>query len=913
MERIDIREIRMGKWHIPKKNDIFNNNGENAFQAIGYFDMLEVKSANKEGEHPLKNAYEQSYRISSSLDAGFSVQEIKAFTNIITEIKHDTILEKDARKGFTKEQIDNFWEDESLVLYISMVHLDIECSLEKVTDTIRKIFTGEKYLYYITFDYSGIVILTKDISFDRYVKCLFQLNYLNGNLVRDTFSVFSFDKNRLQRLFEIYSREEIKKESVKDTKKYLISVNISVKEYEEFFEFERELEKFENNYQCRSRKTWLLGRHDISIVNENENNFLWLTYIQYLLNKYSSDTYSAFWTYESFIKVEDFREKEADIKKDDSTANKWDEANRYLRNVYEDFCNKIKENNYNIYFVPVKEVMESVFSILKNGFAEDFIICIYQSFIDFMGYLTGKIDEENRQQNPEVIYRDEFENCFSNYFTCLNALVNSAMHSDRQFIQATAFNAIIYDVPPKMMAFYVAVVYNIQKIIWMDNDSKYTFFLTPGFNDEISVKIISYREKELPKDRILKVSINEKSLYNPEIVIRSMAHEIAHYVGDGCRKRDIRKKYILKTLIFITLNQALDKVFPMDNDFYDLVEDIMCLTETWKGFCIDKSNYSSDLEWLHREVLDFIIEDREVSDKIHCYVHNKSENIQLKTYIEKVYDVEAEQGGFYFPNMEQELSDFDIEYLGRLMISDINKKMENIRECVRYNRLPVDKETILGNHNMNDYMRVLISLYSETYADLQMILLLNISYDDYLLEFIHNEGFEVDGIENDEDIFRMAVISKLFQDIGLWTERKNQETEVKILDNRLKIQKEAMNSLEPDTGKKVEKIKKKLFQDRREKLWEEKDTHIVFGDSLLETAYPNVQLYHYLCECLMASADQFCSNEEKIGCILKLRDVVKTLQDFEDIHKVYDVICSVVLEYKKELIDNAKQKLNGKT
>ena len=83
---------------------------------------------------------------------------------------------------------------------------------------------------------------------------------------------------------------------------------------------------------------------------------------------------------------------------------------------------------------------------------------------------------------------------------------------------------------------------------------------------------------------------------------------------------------------------------------------------------------------------------------------------------------------------------------------------------------------------MNDFMRTLISLYSETYADLQMILLLDISYDNYLKEFIQDEELDIERIEDsDEDLVRIAVISKLMQDVGLWTELTMEDVRAKKL------------------------------------------------------------------------------------------------------------------------------------
>ena len=205
MGNIDIREIRMGKWHVPKSSDIFGSgDGNDFFLAMGYFDMLEVKATKtKEGEGPLMQAYTNTYRIASEADLKHSVQEIKAFTNIVDSSGNDVESSADMKRGFTKEEIDKFWKDESLPMYISMVHLDLEHCLDDIIRKICKIFKGRNYLYYITFDYSGIIVLAKNDTVKEYARKLLKLNYFCQNEMRiqDTFSVFSFNKRSLKTLF----------------------------------------------------------------------------------------------------------------------------------------------------------------------------------------------------------------------------------------------------------------------------------------------------------------------------------------------------------------------------------------------------------------------------------------------------------------------------------------------------------------------------------------------------------------------------------------------------------------------------------------------------------------------------------------------------------------------------------------
>ena len=138
-------------------------------------------------------------------------------------------------------------------MYISMVHLDLEHCLDDIIRKICKIFKGRNYLYYITFDYSGIIVLAKNDTVKEYARKLLKLNYFCQNEMRiqDTFSVFSFNKRSLKTLFYKYAQKGNGKKDIKDEDKdkgedkYLISVNISVKDLGLYQKFKKKLKKFE--------------------------------------------------------------------------------------------------------------------------------------------------------------------------------------------------------------------------------------------------------------------------------------------------------------------------------------------------------------------------------------------------------------------------------------------------------------------------------------------------------------------------------------------------------------------------------------------------------------------------------------------------------------------------------------------
>ncbi|NBJ91384.1 hypothetical protein [Parablautia muri] len=863
--KIDSREFRLGKWNIPRNEKADYPIGD-MYYALGYFDILGIEKIKESEHHLLTQAYESSYRRKEVFQSDFFVQEIKAFTNI----------SKNPEVGFEAEQIKDFWEDDSILLCFSMLQLYLKNDVESILRKIREVFTSVKYLYYFTFDYSGIVILAKNISIKDYMELLFKINYSNKKdvkLVKDTFSIYGLRKENLKAIFEKFSENQWSKENVlkylNDKEEYEIVVNISVQNYSAYKFLEKDLHDFEKKYGYTSESFKLSGRHDISVVNR-KTDMGWLLFIQYLLNLYTGKSVGDFYAYESFIKVglkEEYPDQKSDFKIYDPLVNR-------IKNAQEEFVEKAKECGYDSYCIPVKEVSASIISLLHNGFAEDFVICIYQPFIEFLEYLHSKMEEQIENEKANIQYSEAFDKCFCSYYDGLNALVNSAMHADRQFIRATSFSNIFYDVPPKIMAFYVAIIYKTMGIMQTSGEKKYTFFMSPSFSDEVNVKIISYDEVEMPCDRLLKVSINERSLYNPKAVIRRMTHEIAHFVGGPLRKRSLRMEKIIDTIVYIILRQTLYIDFKLDSSFINLKKKIVTNIINDYGINCESKNYSNDLKELYRQIIRYMTHsETTVHEEIRKYVFQKIEDLLREgkyTYFSKIIERENESNGCGVIDSfhsELQLTLIQKEYLSKLILKDIVREM-SILSGEKSSKSIVNSmgNTILrGDKPLKKYIRGLISLYSETYSDLQMILLLKISYEDYLNGFIDDEKIDVYSLKkNNEDISRIAVTSQLMQEKEKWE-----------------------SELAPKMPEKTKLL------------------HTYIKEFQAETKYDgnpykaqNQNLKEYLKACLELSEEYY---EKKQADILELREVLHTLVKYEDAKRVYSTICSVISKYCETL------------
>lgn len=956
---LDIRIIRLSKCHIPKSSTILQNQPiTNQYLAIGYFDMVDVIEVKTSKDiHPLFAAYKNSYRWDAKIDLlmkEYSTQELIVFTNV-------------GEGGFEKQQIERFWSRDFDLRFISMIHVDNEIAehnsekLNHIIDTINLLFKGKEYLYYYSFDYSGIVLLANDMKITDYLSSLFYLNYKLDNktvLIRDSFSLCGINRQLIKEYSKLENQEDnvqeiqFNKDYWKET--YTVVTNIGILDYTNYNSFYDELK---SRFKSTAFDNYgLLGRQDVSIVN-SEADLKWLLIVQGLLDKYTSSNEESFYSYETFIKVnisnisqtftsQDINRSQTKLYKnntddtyrsaENALSNRYttlkEKFDMYIKDQNGNVTNKTKKEQYNgEYLAPLNAVKYSILSILKNGFAEDFVICMYQSFLEFLDYLIEKVSDDEDDL-------EAFDNTFNEYFRSLNSLVNSAMHSERQFVQATVFNAIIYDIPSKVMALYVAIIEDMKQIVADEKDKRYTFLLTPSFSNEISVNVISYEKEKPPHDRILRVSINEQTLYSPNAVIRRMAHEVAHYVGDNLRCRTIRKRQIMFSVVHLLLYHLLPKCLynEMRSELTEKITD--CLIKD--RFPLHENNYSKSLNDLAGEVLGYFYSGHEIKKFIHDNIKksihilnegNDDEKKKFKDYfLQVIQSLNGEENSIFQRILnERSFTEIEIEVLSNIIVSDIYAEINILHIHNNLSFLPYVYELLpssisetgegfLNKVSLSLYTTKLVSVYSETFADMQMILLLNLTYKQYIIGFVCEEDIDIERFElNFEDSMRICVITKLMEEVGFWnipTEEEcfndyvdeDKRAQLNLFHNKVQQQIQIVrNTLVTDDEYNVlDKLKDSVqkFKENTECKLEKKtvksnnDSSIYVKDLLFSPLWLALEVY--LMHCLQKSIEHYNENCDEI---IKLRKKVAIIEDSKDIKKVFCTICDEISKYKRRL------------
>lgn len=964
-KKIDIRIIKLSKWQIPKSEDIFSYHGQekNAFLSIGYFDMIEVQEVTgSELDHPLLRAFYSSHRHQNEKDdessqyehlmKNYTTQELILFTNI-------------GEEGFSKRKIESFWKTDSLLTFVSLIHVDNDTTngsspeVNDLIDRINRIFNRKNYLYYFSFDYSGIVILAKNMSIQQYLKVLFQLNFENEDnnrkWIRDSFSLYGLDKRILRECFSLLKEKKSIKELIPElyrNDQFSAAVNIGVQNYAHYRDFYDELKNDSFYTKGVVDEYGLLGRHDISIVN-NSADLEWLIWIQYLLNKYTIKSEqnledSLFSTYETFVKL-----KEPPVYGDMIIGVK-NEAYQCAANHLDKLCNRLEKNLLNNrerycgeYISPIRAVKYSILSILKNRFAEDFVLCMYQSFVEFLSYLIEKTE-------LEVDDVSAFDKTFNEYFRGLNSLVNSAMHSERQFVQATAFNAIIYDVPSKIMAFYVATIQELQNLVRSEKDKRYTFLLTPSFREQIFVRVISYKKEKPPHDRILMVSISERSLYNPSQVIHCMAHEVAHFVGDELRNRNMRKQCLISSLVHLILCDLFPRFFYFSEKFDSLKKDIIKEFTSW-DFYLEQGNYSDDLDNLASIIPAEFHKNANIKELIKKFIANEIEgcsNQEQKKNIEEFVSYISKQETGMDSNMFKSIIVKETEYtcdeicvLTNLIWEDMYRRISEIYSDVSVDifmgellpsSVPQLGSGILKKVPISEYLVALKSAYSESFADIQMILLLGITYEKYLISFVSEEQLDISIFETStEDVLRVVAVVMIMKYVKFWeiprkadlfkdfhdTEQNSKnEKELKrrmykeLIDFHTIIQKKIEiieNTIDFDNAevldelcKKVQKYKKVICAGEKmdENCHRDSDEYIQLddplGDDLLTPLV--VELLKYLKKCVDQSVEHYA---QKTDDIIMLKKTIDPVIACDNIKQVFFKVCQEIDKYKSSLFN----------
>ena len=874
-------------------------------EMLEYFDVLEVAPADR--ELPLLSAYQQ-YRSSMGQEEYISSRQVLfAFTDVVPDSGSD---------GFTREEIKTFWECNSEpVLFTTLVNVENEGNLQELIQRIHSSYPEGKYLIYYTLDYCEVVIFLKGNSFHQCAELMFNLDYGTEPEMEDSSSALLVDSITLCSLvngFVCKNQESLEKE---DFGAYLRFGVADAGLMESFCDELKKLTKELSNVDLS--KNWTLGRYDIGVFNPKAN-LKWVIEANKLTDKIkriseaenSSDSipwYTAH-TCSILIKPNKIRYRgrisfhNADCQK---LKRYMDRVRECFEATYTKTCKKLNIPADAVLLRWMREASTQAISFLGSNMMTDLGICLVPQFLDFFEY-AWQLWNDDIVTNEQ---REQAEECFSTLFTNVSVLVDSMNHSSRQFIITPSFRTVAFEMPPKIMAYYIAVTHRLIDVFQdQDENLRYGFTISPKFARELDVRSLVLSE-QMGGNQFLTIGIGEECLYRLQHTTVVLAHEISHFVGTSGRNRELRKTYIfmaeLQSILMDLAEQLNKALVEYYNDLQKktgakMLEPIPpsgLVYVSWKSLkaeaqellelliACDESYQSKDTHIYAKEVLLLL-------QKIPYHLCNPALSDALFHFLWELLVIDFKgttnlgramaQIELYYNNsnsraQEEEKEKKKADDLPKPLEYSVNKRILSV--FAKFHVRPIflqilkDYAEQYGITSTGNPPRVkqTCDSFSEAYADLQAVLLFNLKWQAYCNLFRHPDRTLPEIVQPRLLAMRLA----LFSDQKRWQTEKDDEFSQAIR----KI--EALADTLQACGNNMEAWCKVLA------------AHAIDPS----TVYYLVQ---YLTMCKKDIQAHFENSKEQVG---ELLDIYEELSDAHGARQLVSSMMKFIATYRKEIQD----------
>lgn len=650
-----------------------------------------------------------------------------------------------------------FWDSSTSVMYITLIQLSDSSRWEYDTihASIQKYFSpadpsstpassATQWALYYSLDYCDFVLFTKNVSLKSLNDLLWKMALIGDedfSTIRDTFTIYCFEKEFLQDAF--HKIESCQKPLILAWDDTLsLAMNFSVRDYPAEQEFTDAMEKIDNG-AIRFSVHRLQGRYDLNYTTEEITGTQALEII-YQINKIigkdptgqkqqSQDTLGVpgkklpICSEYEIVLLSPPAERTPNIPNKETHCSDFDVyATKMVEKLYSLISARDPHGTAS-YIEYVEETLRSLHELAKNDFSEEFVLCVLPSLIALLRIIVQKqtflINERDVSAKDKI-----HESCAKlqkSYFTAMNTLSLCTMHSERQFIHTPAFNANYFDIPPKLLAYYNAIVYNIAYQLKDKHLSQpsYHYVVIPDYRADIHVEPLNITYKEDTNSHLAIINLSEKFFYQPQKAIMLLAHEVGHYEGN--RKRDFRANsifYLVGITIFYhtPLSQCI-----ADGKPYFAKDTLVSLFAQVFGnylkeqFDIIHRSQNRGIDYLLSDITDFLSKYRYGLRFLESYTHRYNlvnRWIRMLTEAEQTESLNMEIVNTLSSISEKENSDY-FRYLSRF--PNCLGSCEVIARSIASHcgAMVVQKPIVLS---IMEFCREIVELFAESYADWQM-------------------------------------------------------------------------------------------------------------------------------------------------------------------------------------------------
>lgn len=780
MSKIDARAIYLYSRN-PQESGFPQSLGHEMNYSFCFYDAIEVKQIMQKTESVLLTAYETGLADMMVPDrTPFPYQQILfAFKDV----------EEDGGPSSPTSisRVETFWQcTDYPLLFISLINLNNSRDLGSTLSRIEEVFEKGRCLTYLTFDHCDILLFFRGDSFREFSDNIFKLNY-GSNLVNDTITLFTFANE---------TKFPLAKLKQKTDEIFGVHIRLGIKKYDGSKHFVAKAEAIDTTSEGKSPliSYRLLGRNDMALYHPAAS-LAWLARLKEILNSEKDFWYT---TYDLAVLVpydkdENFTPK--DLLSDSTIAettrfgsrikDKMDRLYNEFKITYCDKCEEVGLVPDDVWLRWLKSASNLAVSFFKSRLSVDLGTCLVPQFFGLLQYGT----ELFKSKKLRAEHMDRIREIFIEVFVNISILMDSMNHSNRQFVQVPSYNSLSFEMPPKLMAYFTALAHRLAQVL-QDRSYLCSITISPKFACELDVSSFAVHNV-LSRHEIITISLEERSIYRLQSTTEAMAHEISHFVGDDNRCRDFRRECIIKC--------ALAEL--IDDLVWDVQEDLLSGEEAPDGLLIgydwDTLDESVETLWNLWSSLDISPKSkpndylREVYNDILNLPKHLDEQPSLRYALFDTLNgiLQSENSGspdgiaFWRamakkiswkigvpPPTDQEFLELqkkdEWKYYCTFITNEIYYAMRKLlsryvakNQCDAYST-----GSSLFHPSKSSCAAHIRYLFSETFADLQAILLFNMTWDDYCRLLLDKDL--------DDAPPRMLAVAKTLRDAGpeVWPE-----------------------------------------------------------------------------------------------------------------------------------------------
>ncbi|MCM1173918.1 MAG: hypothetical protein NC341_02580 [Blautia sp.] len=388
-------------------------------------------------------------------------------------------------------------------------------------------------------------------------------------------------------------------------------------------------------------------------------------------------------------------------------------------------------------------------------------LMLRDSFEIFTEHFITQIDvarnEMNTERKRELV--DDIENAVDRVSGVYKNVIDSTANSDRQMLSSLSIDTSIYELSPKICAFYSQILNKLVKT-FQEKDAKYAFMLHPTLKNITEAKVMFEQLRESGK--VVIIYISESIIEMFDVISITILHESFHVLTKKERMRKKRMQSFVRLMLAGMKQVLFDGVV-----FYkEEEEDEQIKNELLERFFSDCQKELDMWEKKPDENRDFYSGEIKKWGIEYFSKRLRKINTSLETWIREAISEKSPDTNF---------SAFQSNYEKENRI--IEKIQENLFDAMYENKV----SSLAGQF---------LFIFREIYADIACILTLQLNPEDYKNAFEKSKQFRTDGAYYDSTrivrnyIVAISVRNYMPADIGsswkeygeeLWSEFSEEE------------------------------------------------------------------------------------------------------------------------------------------